>query len=257
MKKEFELDAYRKGQELYLVLSGQLVLKHCKDTKVRLNNLFTPQVDQIYLYLGNLTFLDSAGLGVLVGMKMTANKHRTRLVFLSPPSRVEDIFRVSKLDSIFEIRSGSEAEVIRGGLERDDNLMWSDREDAPSSAQLGDVQSSQGQSHSAGGSGVGQADPRETAAQGRKLCSDAVEYIRQGNYERAIEAYEQALKCDSENLSALNNLGIIYEKRPEWYSKAHQVWKAVLEVSQRHNDEKHAARAQKHLDSLSKLLSDS
>ena len=54
---------------------------------------------------GDRTWL-GARLGVLVGLKMLANKNRTRLTFLAPPPRIEDILRVSKLDTIFEIRGG-------------------------------------------------------------------------------------------------------------------------------------------------------
>jgi tetratricopeptide (TPR) repeat protein len=82
---------------------------------------------------------------------------------------------------------------------------------------------------------------------------DAVEYLRQGDYPKAIDAYQRALQFEPENLTALNNLGIIYEKRPQWYPQARQIWEKVLDLSRRHGDDQHAARAQKHLQSLAKL----
>ena len=74
----------------------------------------------MYMLLGDLEFLDSAGLGVLVGFKMAASKNRTRLIFLSPPPRVEDIFRISKLDTILEVLKGAEADVICASLRKDE-----------------------------------------------------------------------------------------------------------------------------------------
>ncbi len=225
MDKEFEIDAYRKGRELFLVLRGQLVLKHCQNTKARLNSLFSPQIDQMYLFLAELNFLDSAGLGVLVGAKMTAHKHRTKLSFLAPQSRVEDIFRVSKLDSIFEVRGGPEAEVIRGQLQRDEHLMWSDRKDSRQSAFSTQDQSSDSSSANADDAldhqpARGQSVSEDAVAQARHWCGDAVEYIRQDNYAKAVESYQQALQLEPENLSALNNLAIVYEKKPDWYPNA-------------------------------------
>lgn len=251
MSREFELEVYRKGREMLFVLRGRLVLQYCQEAKHRLNALFTPQVDQVYLYLGDLQFLDSAGLGVLVGLKMNANKNRTRLSFLSPPSRIEDIFRVSKLDTIFEISGGAEADLIHAALCKEEHCVFSDsRSHSNTDAQSGSE---------AVRSMLTQLGPDsevmdESTRQARQLCMDAVEYIRQGDYSRAIDAYRRALQIDPDNLSALNNLGIVYEKRQEWYPQAAETWRRVMELSESRADEKHALRARKHLESLSKLM---
>jgi len=104
MSRTFEIDAYRKQRELLIVLRGRLIQDHCQDAKTRLVGLINPKIDQVYVHLGELAFLDSAGLGVLVGLKMASNKNRVRLSLLSPTSRIRDVLRVSKLDTIFEIR---------------------------------------------------------------------------------------------------------------------------------------------------------
>jgi len=93
----------------------------------------------------------------------------------------------------------------------------------------------------------------ERSEQMKRLCDEAAEYIRQADYPQAIRCLEQALELDPNHLTALNNLAIIYEKQPQWYPKALELWRTVLELSRRKHDEKHATRAQKHLDSLSKL----
>ena len=87
-----------------------------------------------------------------------------------------------------------------------------------------------------------------------QFSTDALEYVRQADYERAIECYEQALEIDAENLSVLNNLGIVCEKKPQWYGRAVEIWKRVQQVSENSGDEKHATRARKHLESLGKLM---
>jgi len=255
MTKELEIDAYRQGHELLVILRGRLVLKHTQEAKARLTSLFLPQVDTIYLYLGDMTFLDSAGLGVLVGLKMSANKNRARLMFLSPQQRVEDIFKVSKLDTIFEIRTGSEAELIKASLQKEENCLWRDSKDTRQRSFNTEVDFGPEEGHgnlTAISEAVGVDS--ETARTVQKACQEAVDYIKQGDYPKAISAYLRALKSDPENLSALNNLGIVYEKRPEWYPRARQIWQQVLDLSRQHKDDKHTQRAQKHLDLLAKMI---
>ena len=50
-------------------------------------------------------------------------------------------------------------------------------------------------------------------------CRKAVELMRQGDYEKAVEKYLEALKIDPDYLPAYNNLAIVYEKRPAWRGK--------------------------------------
>ena len=236
---------------MLFVLRGRLVLQYCHDTKHRLTALFTPQVDQVYLYLGELQFLDSAGLGLLVGLKMNANKNRTRLVFLAPPSRIEDIFRVSKLDTIFEINSGTEAELICATLRKEEHCVFSDSRSNVNTDAQGSSDSVRSMLTQISGD---DEEISETSRQARQLCMDAVEYIRQGDYSKAVDAYRRALQIEPENLSALNNLGIVYEKRQDWYAEAAETWRRVMQLSESRGDDKHALRAKKHLESLSKLM---
>lgn len=252
MGSDFEIDAYRKDRELYVILRGRLVLSCCQDAKTRLGSLLTTQVDQFYLSMQELSFLDSAGLGVMVGLKMGANKNRTRLVLLSPPQRIQDIFRVSKLDTIFEIRSGAEADLIAANLKKPELCLWHDGKDAKQGQcnTVVDFGPKNGGTTQVSMSGIPNS---ETEAKVRQCCEEAVEFIKKGDYDRAIESYRRALGLDQDNLSALNNLGIVYEKRPDWYTQAIDTWKRVLDLSERAGDEKHASRARKHLDTLGKL----
>jgi anti-anti-sigma factor len=249
---EFEIDAYRKGHETLVVLRGRLVLTQCPDAKNRLNALFTHEVDRFYLLMRDLDFLDSAGLGVLVGLKMSANKHQTSLAILSPPPRIADIFRVSKLDTILDVREGAEAEIVRASIERDEYCLWRDGNRGSQAAFNTDL--GQG-AERANLTQIADFHPDQQVSHiVREACNEAVEFIRQGDYQRAIECYQRALRSDPQNLSALNNLGIVYEKRPEWYGRAKDVWKQVLDLSLGQNDDKHATRARKHLELLGKLI---
>lgn len=255
MNNELELDAYRKEQDLLVVLRGRLVLRHCGEVGTRLDTLFNAQIVNIYLDLSELSFLDSAGLGLLVRLKTQANRNRTSLTFLSPPSRVEDIFRVSKLNTIFDIRGAPEADTLRAALIRDDLCLWRDRRDAQQSGHVTEHGfAEKGPGHtSITQMPLAEASRGESASRVNQLCNEAVEYLRQAQYVKAAECYESVLALDAENLTVLNNLGVVYEKKEEWYRKALEIWKRLETLSVKNHDEKHAARARKHIESLSKL----
>jgi tetratricopeptide (TPR) repeat protein len=97
-------------------------------------------------------------------------------------------------------------------------------------------------------------DTQSQAARLRELveeqCRVAVEAMRQGDYEKSIEAYKNALALDSDYLPALNNLAIVYEKQPVWRPLAVEAWNRVMDLSRQRKDEKHMNRAQRHLEEL-------
>ena len=96
-------------------------------------------------------------------------------------------------------------------------------------------------------------DVREQRVEIERLSRDAVEHLRQGDYQKVIDRYLEVLDIDPDDLSALNNLGVVYEKRPEWNGRAVQTWKQVLTLSEKRNDSKHSERARRHLQSLDQL----
>jgi tetratricopeptide (TPR) repeat protein len=250
-------------------------------------------------------FIDSAGLGVLVGLKMTTNKNKSRLILVSPSKAVHDILYISKLDSIFDIVTGNEAEAIRTRLAVTANLIRSIAKEPPAGAARG---APAGVEAAAAAAAAGAAAPSvrptpapkaaapplqapvafsigtpppapappsiqepvrgaglanrpggdEVRTQGlrdkvEQWCRDAVEYMRQGDYDRAAECYLKAVEQDPEYLPAHNNLAIVYEKKPAWHQKAIEQWEKVQNLSQKHGDQKHLERATKHLSNLRRL----
>jgi tetratricopeptide (TPR) repeat protein len=85
-------------------------------------------------------------------------------------------------------------------------------------------------------------------------CSRAFEFMREGNYDKSINEYQLALQLESDYLPAMNNLAIVYEKKPSWHKQAIEQWEKVLELSKKVEATKHIERAQKHLSNLRKML---
>lgn len=247
-----EIEVYKTDKDVYIVLAGRIVLEECERLRSLCMPLIQPGIEQVVVDLARVSFVDSAGLGVLVGLKMTAGKHRSRIVLVQPSRPVADILYISKLDGIFDIQSGADAEVLRSQMVLPANRAGD--------AAAGDV--SEPAMPSADQKPITGSEPRVESSSAtlrspkdviEEHCRKAVEAMRQGNYEVSVEAYRQALALDPEYLPALNNLAIVYEKLPSWIPKAIECWEEVLRLSQSHGDQKHIDRAQRHLASLRKM----
>lgn len=260
-----ELKIYKSDHNVYVEISGRVILDECARLRDAVVSMIDKGVNQIYLEFSKVDFIDSAGLGVLVGLKMTANKNKTRLILVSPSQNFSDILSVSKLDSIFDIINGAEAELLKASLTLPEYLVKSPEKEAPPV----EVSISEGEKASSVPEYFPASSKTPTVEQGgasvmppklksdqeiiKELCQRAVEHIRQGEYEQAVDEYLKALQIDPEYLPAHNNLAIVYEKKPSWHAKAIEQWEKVLELSQKRGDQKHIDRARKHLANLKKL----
>jgi len=94
------------GEELAFGSGSGLVLSE----KVR--ELTKKGQKKIVLNLTEVNYVDSSGIGQLVGALTTARKQEANIKLLAPPSRVLDLLRMNRLDKLFDIRE-SEAAAIQ------------------------------------------------------------------------------------------------------------------------------------------------
>ncbi len=248
-KSQLLIDVYRARNELLVELAGRLTLENSETVRKRLHELIESDLEKFYLYMGGLEYVDSGGWGTMVGLKVAVNRNRTRLTFLAPNDRVMDIFRISKLDSIFDIVTGVQAEAIRKTIERPENLVSRESPDESQSRFNTEAYFTPYTDESI--TSVGQRPGvLDGGSQIAELSKRAVEYLRFGDYAKVVETYLKVLEIDPDDISALNNLGVVYEKRPEWRQKAAETWERVLMLSEALRDAKHADRARRHLKSL-------
>lgn len=111
-----EMEIYQLRGDVYVVLKGRIVLEECERLKNACLPLFRKGIDQVFIDLSKVEYIDSAGLGVLVGFKMTASKNRVRIVLIQPSRAVADILYISKLDGIFDILTGAEADLLKAQM---------------------------------------------------------------------------------------------------------------------------------------------
>jgi anti-anti-sigma factor len=238
-------DIYNAGNELLISIKGRVVLEDLSRLKEAILPKITRGIESVYVDLRHVDYVDSAGLGLLIGFKMQSKSHGASISLMDPNQAVANVLAISRIDGIFETLSGRDAAEVRDRIAKPGNLLG----DKSSSGISGD--GAPLPSISADGtledSAVEQDDNREAV---EEQCRSAVEALRQGDYERSIECYKAALEIDPNYLPALNNLAIVYEKQPNWLPLAVETWNRVLEASRSSNDTKHADRAQRHLTDL-------
>lgn len=238
-----DIEIYQSDGKMLVRLTGRVVLDECDRLKGVIVSRIAAGIRQVNLDLSNVDFIDSAGLGVLVAMKVSSNKNRANLALISPSKGVNDILMVSKLDSIFDIVTGAEAKQIIDQLAKPQNLVGSPEPESVPQPEVPAFQAPPG----------GEAEAQSAKARIDKLCNEAIAHMRQRDYERAIACYKKVLEIEPAHLPAHNNLAIVYEKMPQWQDLAIAQWERVLELSQEREDQKHIERAQKHLAAIQRL----
>lgn len=279
-----DIEVYQHHSDLLVQPRGRIVLEYCDRLKNICMPLITKGLEQVILDLSKVDFIDSAGLGVLVSLKMAASKNKSRVVLMQPSKPVSDILYISKLDGIFDILTGPEADLLKGQVAQPQNKLTSGRGgvlsrpvvDAsapaapvsppppPHGPLAGASKPRLAEPVAAAPAGFSEPPPSPPAepvapavrAQREALeehCRLAVEHMRRAEYQESVKRYQMALEIDPEYLPALNNLAIVYEKLPSWHSLAVETWEHVLRISRARGDQKHVDRAQRHLDSLRKM----
>jgi anti-anti-sigma factor len=240
-----EHQVFQTTSEAYIAFRGRIVLEDCERLRAAaVAAISRPGVDRAYVDLSQVDYIDSAGLGLLVGLKMTAKKSNARIILLAPTRTVADILYISKLEGIFEILTGAEATAVKSRITATGAPEQPSAPAASNESQFGTQFPELGSTTNATPATAGRREQVEDH------CRRAVEYMRQGNYEMAVEEYRAALDSDPEYLPALNNLAIVYEKQPSWNALAVEQWEKVLSLSRQRGDQKHQDRATRHLANL-------
>ncbi len=113
--------AYRHENRLLVMLGGSLILQNCEPTRDSIKPLVeAPELQRVDLYLGHLGFVDSSGLGVLVGFQAMMRKRKVELRMLCPTENLRRLFEATRLNEMFQLVEGPAGEALRVELERDE-----------------------------------------------------------------------------------------------------------------------------------------
>ncbi len=234
---------YFSGNRLLVLIEGRFVLDECDAFKKAVIASLSPAVAHVLVDLSRSDFVDSSGLGTLVGLKMRTNQIKARLTLINPSPQVLEVLVMSKLNEIFEIATGQEAQDLIANTMVESNLVRTVGGPASAAPTLPLVE----------GLKISEpAHPRNEAADEvlHDLCRKASEALIRGNLDESVRLYREAIARNATYLPAHNNLAIVYEKRPEWRRLAIEEWETVLRLSGQSGDLNNKERAERHLATL-------
>jgi len=102
----------RVGGVAIVDISGRIVLgEESASLRDTISDLLRKGHKQILLNLGAVDYIDSMGLGILVGAFASVRKQGAELKLLNLPSKVADVMQMTKLYTVFDIVNDEEAAV--------------------------------------------------------------------------------------------------------------------------------------------------
>lgn len=102
------------GDVVIVNLTGKITLADGGDTllKDKILSLVQQEHKKVVLNLGEVSYVDSAGLGAIVQAFATLNKNGGTLKLLNLTKRLQDLLAITKLATIFETYE-TEADAVR------------------------------------------------------------------------------------------------------------------------------------------------
>jgi anti-sigma B factor antagonist len=93
-------------------LSGRITLgEGCAVLRDTVRDLLAKGNKKIVLNMGEVTYVDSAGLGELVGSHATVSHQDGQLRLLNLQKKIRDLMQITKLHTIFEVFEDEDAAV--------------------------------------------------------------------------------------------------------------------------------------------------
>lgn len=96
-----ELETRRAEDALTVVCHGRITSQTTNLLQDRVRAL-VPQEKRIVLDLGDVDYMDSSGLGALIGVYVSVTRHGGQLRLVHLNERIMQLLRITKLLSVFE-----------------------------------------------------------------------------------------------------------------------------------------------------------
>ena len=98
-----QIDERKLGEVTILDLKGKLTLGDGDELlRAKVNALVQAGVKRIVLNLGEVPYIDSAGLGEVVRSYTTVKKHEGMLKLLNLTKRIQDLLAITNLLTVFD-----------------------------------------------------------------------------------------------------------------------------------------------------------
>ncbi len=95
------LEMQKSGDTVTVQCHGKLVAETTSTLREEVRTLI-PQFKTVVLDLTDLKYMDSSGLGALVGLYVSAKRTGTQLKLINLSDRIKELLRITHLASVFE-----------------------------------------------------------------------------------------------------------------------------------------------------------
>jgi anti-sigma B factor antagonist len=95
------LEAVTTPEEILVRCSGRITSSTSDSFQTKVRSLI-PETKSVVLDLTDVSQIDSSGLGALVSVYMSAKRRGCELKLINLSRRLQELFRITKLSSVFE-----------------------------------------------------------------------------------------------------------------------------------------------------------
>ena len=97
---EIQIEHSGEGQAI-IRLKGELVIAHCAPVRSRVVKALEEGDRAITLNLSEVSFIDSAGLGLLIGLRQTTRQRGGEFQLDGVHKKIQPLFQMTRLNKIF------------------------------------------------------------------------------------------------------------------------------------------------------------
>jgi anti-sigma B factor antagonist len=98
---ELQIETVKSAEEILVRCSGRIISATSANLQTTVRNLI-PQTGRIVLDLTDVSYMDSSGLGAIVGIYVSARRQECELKLINLNQRLKELFRLTKLAKVFE-----------------------------------------------------------------------------------------------------------------------------------------------------------
>jgi|SRR5271165_4718750 len=98
---ELNLETVKTPEETIVHCSGRITSATTDQLQTTVRRLI-PETECVVLDLTDVSYMDSSGLGSIVGLYLSAKRQHCRLKLINLNQRLKELFRLTKLTSVFE-----------------------------------------------------------------------------------------------------------------------------------------------------------
>jgi anti-sigma B factor antagonist len=98
---ELQLETVKTPEEIFVRCIGRITSTTTRMLQTEVRNCI-PETNRVVLDLTDVSYMDSSGLGAIVGLYLSAKRQQRELKLINLNQRLKELFRITNLAKVFE-----------------------------------------------------------------------------------------------------------------------------------------------------------